>query len=167
MSDESQPPSEISRKEDTNMETSPQLKQGELTVTRELLVELRRATIRQGPLPSPEEFGGYDQVLPGAAERILSMAEKEQKHRHDLESQETEQAIAVSKSEIGLAANGQRIAAVLFLSIIVGGLALGFLDKVGPSVTALLVGVIGEIAVVFGNIWNQRKRASADEAAND
>ena len=31
---------------------------------------------RSGPLPSVEEYAGYERVLPGAADRILAMAEK-------------------------------------------------------------------------------------------
>lgn len=31
-----------------------------------------------GPLPHPSHFEGYNKVLPGAAERILAMAEKQQ-----------------------------------------------------------------------------------------
>lgn len=34
-----------------------------------------------GPLPPPQILGQYDEVLPGAAERILRMAEKQQDHR--------------------------------------------------------------------------------------
>jgi uncharacterized membrane protein len=39
----------------------------------------------RGPLPPPELFGQYDSVVPGAADRILAMAEKEQAHRHNWE----------------------------------------------------------------------------------
>jgi len=39
-----------------------------------------------GPVPHPEILQGYDQVLPGAAERILTMAELDQKHQIQLES---------------------------------------------------------------------------------
>lgn len=38
-----------------------------------------------GPLPAPEDLKKYDIVVPGAAERILSMAEEEMKHRHKRE----------------------------------------------------------------------------------
>lgn len=31
-----------------------------------------------GPLPAPADFAAYDQALPGAADRILAMAEKDQ-----------------------------------------------------------------------------------------
>ncbi|WP_122357067.1 DUF2335 domain-containing protein [Pseudomonas coronafaciens] len=36
----------------------------------------------RGPLPSPRHLHEYEQCLVGAAERIVSMAEKEQNHRH-------------------------------------------------------------------------------------
>jgi len=39
-----------------------------------------------GPVPHPEILRGYDQVLPGAAERILTMAELDQKHQIELEN---------------------------------------------------------------------------------
>lgn len=35
-----------------------------------------------GPLPLPQHYAQYEEILPGAADRILSMAEKEQSHRH-------------------------------------------------------------------------------------
>ena len=39
-----------------------------------------------GPVPHPEILRGYDQILPGAAERILRMAELDQKHQIKIES---------------------------------------------------------------------------------
>ena len=40
----------------------------------------------QGPLPPPRMFRDYEEVLPGATDRIFSMAEKEQSHRHRWEA---------------------------------------------------------------------------------
>jgi uncharacterized membrane protein len=39
----------------------------------------------QGPLPHPSLLDRYDEISPGAAERIIAMAEKEQAHRHSWE----------------------------------------------------------------------------------
>ena len=39
----------------------------------------------QGPLPRPEDFQAYERVLPGAADRILKMAENQASHRQGLE----------------------------------------------------------------------------------
>jgi uncharacterized membrane protein len=38
-----------------------------------------------GPLPSAVEFAGYEKALPGTAERILVMAEKQAIHRQNME----------------------------------------------------------------------------------
>lgn len=38
-----------------------------------------------GPLPPPTMYGEYERTLPGSAERILVMAEKEQDHRIEWE----------------------------------------------------------------------------------
>lgn len=45
------------------------------------------ASVRQysGPLPQPEDLVGYENLLPGAAERIFNMAELEQRHRTTME----------------------------------------------------------------------------------
>jgi uncharacterized membrane protein len=51
-------------------------------------ITLRRAEFFEefsGPLPHPQALKAYDIVLPGAAERIISMAEKQQAHRLYLE----------------------------------------------------------------------------------
>ncbi|MHB8129171.1 MAG: DUF2335 domain-containing protein [Mobilitalea sp.] len=39
----------------------------------------------EGPLPPASEFERYERVCPGAADRILSMAENEEAHRHRTE----------------------------------------------------------------------------------
>lgn len=42
-------------------------------------------TTYSGPLPAPADFKAYDTILKGAAERILSMAEKNTEHRIKME----------------------------------------------------------------------------------
>ena len=54
----------------------------------------------QGPLPTPSVLHEYDNVLPGAAERIICMAEEQAKHRQELEKAVIESDIKDSK--IGL-----------------------------------------------------------------
>lgn len=38
-----------------------------------------------GPMPPPNILNGYEKILPGAADRILSMAETQSKHRQLME----------------------------------------------------------------------------------
>jgi uncharacterized membrane protein len=40
----------------------------------------------EGPLPHPATLKQYDEIVPGAAERLISMAEAQASHRQDLES---------------------------------------------------------------------------------
>ena len=55
----------------------PQQQQGQTFLT-----ELRASS---GPLPPPEVLAGYDRIVPGAAERIISMAENQARHRQQIE----------------------------------------------------------------------------------
>lgn len=50
----------------------------------------------QGPLPPPEILQGYEAAFPGAAERILRMAEDQGAHRRDMEKQ----ALGIQKEGI-------------------------------------------------------------------
>lgn len=51
---------------------------------RQVVAEVVRSEF-SGPIPPPSIIKGYEEVLPGAAERIISMAENQAKHRQDLE----------------------------------------------------------------------------------
>src|SRR5258707_15759850 len=50
-----------------------------------ILHQQHTQTLYQGPLPQPEDFANYERVLPGAADRILKMAETQATHRQGLE----------------------------------------------------------------------------------
>lgn len=45
-----------------------------------------RSEMYSGPIPSPEALARYEEIQPGAADRILKMAEKQQEHRMALET---------------------------------------------------------------------------------
>ena len=44
--------------------------------------------IHLGPLPSPETLERYEKICQGAADRIITMAEKEQDYRHKINNKE-------------------------------------------------------------------------------
>ena len=52
------------------------------SVNQEVTVQ-REEHLLSGPLPAPDVLRGYDDILPGAAERIIRMAEKEQADIHE------------------------------------------------------------------------------------
>ena len=39
-----------------------------------------------GPLPRPQTLKEYDEIIPNGAERIMSMAEEQSRHRRDMEA---------------------------------------------------------------------------------
>ena len=49
------------------------------------IVARRTLVQHQGPLPHPAILKQYDDIVPGAAERIITMAEQQAQHRRDLE----------------------------------------------------------------------------------
>lgn len=49
-------------------------------------LQLRSQSVTfSGPIPSPDNFERYNNILPGAAARILTMAENQSKHRLEIE----------------------------------------------------------------------------------
>lgn len=67
-----------------------------------------------GPLPSPDALFEYDAALPGAADRIVSMAEREALHCHAVEQRLV--AIQARNSVFGIASG-----LTLGISAILGG----------------------------------------------
>lgn len=51
---------------------------------KQVVVEAIRSEF-SGPMPPPNILSGYEEILPGAADRILSMAERQSMHRQTLE----------------------------------------------------------------------------------
>lgn len=95
----------------------------------------------QGPIPPPSILRGYDEIIPNGAERIMTMAEDEQEHRHDLE-----------KRQVGLFEKGQWFAFILGLVTIGCGTYLLATNHNITGFGALLIGV-GSIvsSLLFGS----------------
>lgn len=52
---------------------------------RDALVHVEHEVFR-GPIPHPDILKGYERIAKGSANRIISMAENEAKHRHEIET---------------------------------------------------------------------------------
>jgi uncharacterized membrane protein len=65
----------------------PMLRPGELPKARASIMAVVETTTVQhrGPIPAPHQLREYNAIVPGSADRILSMAEKEQANRHQWE----------------------------------------------------------------------------------
>lgn len=109
---------------------------------KELGVQIVATMVRRvhsGPLPAPETYAQYDEVHPGAAERILRMAEKEQDHRHRSEGR-----IIFHEYAVRYTAQFGAILALILLCALVAYCAF-----VEQPVTAALIGAVGAIVVAF------------------
>lgn len=108
-----------------------------------------------GPIPPPHLLDQYNQIVPGAAERILSMAERQSAHRLELEKQ-------VIASDIKKSERGQ----VFGLVVATVGLVLAFtLGMTGHQVAAGIIGgadIVSLAAIfVYGRRQKQIERQSA------
>ena len=97
-----------------------------------------------GPLPPPTMYGEYERVLPGSAERILAMAEKEQNHRIGWETTALDTSVGETKlgqwlgfaiailcigAAVLLAMSGHGVVAGIALAASAAGLVGRFLGK--------------------------------------
>jgi len=62
------------------------------TKTKLETVQYQQIQQYEGPLPTAEQLEKYENLLTGAADRIITMAEKEQEHFHQLARKELELA---------------------------------------------------------------------------
>jgi uncharacterized membrane protein len=121
----------------------------------EQLTITQRASSFSGPLPPPEALAEYEQISPGFADRIITMAEKEQVHRH----QQEDERWPVQKK---LLSRGQVFAFILSLSIVVGGIWLLMKDKqIAGFVT--LMGAIGVVAGPFIYQLRAKRKQAAQQ----
>lgn len=103
---------------------------------------MRKLSItKSGPLPDADEFDRYEKALPGAGDRILQMAEKEQEHRIELTKQEQTKYYK-SNDKITLA--GVISSTIVSISGIVGAVILGVMGQpwAGGFIGALSLGSI-------------------------
>lgn len=110
-----------------------------------------------GPIPPPEILQGYEKVLPGAAERILSMAEKQAKHRQEMES------IKV-KSGTRDSLIGEIFALIIGLTTIVSGAVVAIKGQPWPGAVIGTTGLAGLVSVfIYGTRQNQREEKNKSQ----
>lgn len=102
-------------------------------------VVVRQMQTFSGPLPHPDILKRFDEVVPGAAQRILAMAEEQSAHRRNLEKKVIDSDIARSKW-------GQ----ILGFCIAIAGLVVsGLIAIYGSALAGGIIG-IGTLASLVG-----------------
>jgi uncharacterized membrane protein len=96
-----------------------------------------------GPLPPPRLLDGYEQIVPGAANRIITLAEEEARHRRREERRygryrlislliAAALAFSILGSGVYLIASGRDAYGLTLLIIEIAGLAAVFLGRQIP-----------------------------------
>ena len=106
------------------------------------------ATSYMGPLPPPELFAQYEQILPGAADRILNMAERQSLHR------QTKELIQV-KTESRDSLLGIISAFLISVITIIAGV---YVIKSGHAVSGTILGTTGLVSLVSVFIYGTRNK---------
>ncbi len=125
----------------------------------QVIHQMVRTEIFSGPLPSPDNFQKYNEILPGAAERILKMAEQQGSHRRELEKAAITHDIKQSK-------RGSIFAFSLGVLAIVAGFILLLLGKDIYGLGAMISG-IAPILIAFIYQSGKRKKERLQKYGKD
>ena len=102
-----------------------------------------------GPLPPPQVIQGYDQALPGLADRVVTMAEEEARHRREIERERLKRD---SKLELRGQVFGFSIA---IISFVVAGILIA-MDRPLYGMATVVAAAAG-LSGLF--VWSRNKLA--------
>lgn len=126
------------------------------SLDKEQLVKIILERRFSGPIPPPEILGMYDQAVSGAAGVILDMAQSEQKHRHNQENRQLDEAAKDNRTGLWLA---------FFITIIAigaGTTIIVFVPGTGPLISGSLLNLVGITNLVSAFI-NGKQNQKEDE----
>lgn len=110
-----------------------------------------------GPIPPPSIIRGYEEILPGTADRIISMAERQAAHRQEMEKQ-----MVRAESRDGLL--GVLFAFVIVMTCLVAAVFIVWLVPSSASAIAgSLLGITGVGSVIATFIKGTRSNHSSGE----
>jgi uncharacterized membrane protein len=93
-----------------------------------------------GPLPPPAALEQFERASPGAADRILKMAEREEEHRQSLER-------TMTTSEVKARDRGQFLGFAIAAITLLGGIWLVYEGKDWPGLVAILTPLVGLVGL--------------------
>jgi uncharacterized membrane protein len=118
-------------KKSLNVKPQPKVEERQIIATQQY----------SGPIPDPESLARYESVIPGAAERILKMAENEAKHRHAIDNRLTKHSAITTY--LGM------IFAFSSVAILAGVVVLALFRGQSNAAIAMAITAIASVAGVF------------------
>ena len=102
----------------------------------------------RGPLPPPQTLAQYEAILPGSAERLMTMAESQAEHRHKVEMTVVTTAQSSISQESRRAYLGLTCAALIAIVLILCGTFLVYNGHDWAG-TTMIVSTIASVVGVF------------------
>lgn len=102
----------------------------------------------EGPLPPQKQFDGYEKVLPGAADRILKMAESNNTTRNSID-------YTLSTNQDKRANRGQILGFIIAILIIISVVACSYFGAIVP---AAVLGGVGGAAIIAMFVLPERNK---------
>jgi uncharacterized membrane protein len=99
-----------------------------------------------GIIPDADSLAKYEKACPGAADRIITMAEEQLRHRHELEK-------LVTESSVNDGRRGVVFAFILGFTTIICGTAIAIL---GHNITGTIFGGVGLASIIGTFIYGTR-----------
>lgn len=131
----------------------------EVQYVRQVVAEVIRSEQFSGPIPPPKIIKGYEEVLPGAADRILTMAEKQSNHRQEMEK-------IMIKSEARDSLLGILFAFALGIGCIIAAVVIVFMvPEGGGALAGSIFGVTGICSIIATFI--KSTRSNKNTAGNE
>jgi len=113
-----------------------------------------------GPIPNAEQLDEYNRVLPGAADRILTMAEKQSEHRQIIEKK-------VIFSGAFRATFGVICAAVLCILFLAGGVWCIINDHDNAGTAIVVTSLVSLVTTFIYGTHSQRNERNQKKEASD
>ncbi|MGH9691365.1 MAG: DUF2335 domain-containing protein [Candidatus Acidiferrales bacterium] len=103
-----------------------------------------------GPIPPPDILIKYNEAVPGAADRIITMAENQSKHRQGLEK-------TVIDANCRAQRNGSILGFIICMTAILGGMFLVYSGKSAEGLASIIAPLVGLAGVFVVGKMRQKK----------
>lgn len=115
-----------------------------------------------GPIPPPELLGQYDGVLPGLADRIVSMAETEGQHRRSQERTALQSEINANRKLVEAHIKEKTRGQFMAFAIAIFALAVGsYVAVQGAPFAGAVIGAGGLASIVTAFLRSDKKDESS------
>lgn len=143
--------------------------------TQERRIYLEHSTTESyaGSVMHPKIANDWENLLPGAADRILTLAENEQKHRHKYELQHLEESAKLDNKKVDLEYKGifrgQNFITAFGFVLIGFAIFATFKGFQGAAVAAIIMSFAALVGPLLPDIWNKNrsKPSIKDENTED